>query len=102
MWGTAGQNDVSARQDTGGILYGEEAEANILHLSEPNRKSNERRSQMKGKMYGIGVLTMVISGASLADHITCGVDAFPLSAVFFGLGFVLVCMSYGKENNRRR
>ena len=32
MWGTAGQNDVSARQDTGGILYGEEAEANILHL----------------------------------------------------------------------
>ena len=57
---------------------------------------------MKGKMYGIGVLTMVVSGASLADHITYGVDAFPLSAVFFGLGFVLVCMSYGKEDNRRR
>ena len=43
---------------------------------------------------------MVLSGAALADHICYGVDAFPISAVIFGLGFVLVCMSYGKENNQ--
>jgi formate/nitrite transporter FocA (FNT family) len=51
---------------------------------------------MKG-LYGKGVILMVIGGASLADHITYGVDAFPLSAIVFGLGFILVCMSYGKE-----
>lgn len=51
---------------------------------------------MKG-LYGKGLIMMVIGGASLADHITYGVDAFPLSAVVFGIGFILVCMSYGKE-----
>lgn len=51
----------------------------------------------KGRLYGIGVIMMILGGASLADHITYGVDAFPVSAIVFGLGFVLVCMSYGKS-----
>lgn len=54
---------------------------------------------MRGKSdrkYGIGLLMMVVGGASLADHICYGVDAFPVSAVVFGLGFVLVCWSYLK------
>ena len=59
--------------------------------------NEERRSMSKGKMYGIGVCMVILGGASLADHVCYGVDAFPVSAVIFGLGFVLVCMSYGKE-----
>ena len=51
---------------------------------------------MKG-LYGKGLILMILGGASLADHICYGVDAFPISAVIFGLGFVLVCMSYGKD-----
>ena len=51
---------------------------------------------MKG-LYGKGLIMMIIGGAALADHICYGVDAFPISAVVFGLGFVLVCMSYGKD-----
>ena len=46
------------------------------------------------KRYIAGVITMLISGASLADHITEGVDAFPISAVFFGIGFALILWSY--------
>lgn len=48
-------------------------------------------------LYSKGLILMVLGGASLADHICYGVDAFPISAVIFGLGFVLVCMSYGKD-----
>jgi hypothetical protein len=57
---------------------------------------------MKGKLYGIGVLLVLFGGAGLAEHITSGRGSFPFTAVLFGLGFVLVLMSYGKENNHRR
>ena len=57
---------------------------------------------MKGKLYGIGVFLVLFGGAGLAEHITSGRGSFPITAVLFGLGFVLVCMSYGKENNHRR
>lgn len=57
---------------------------------------------MKGKLYGIGVLMVVFGGAGLAEHITSGRGSFPFTAVMFGLGFVLVCMSYGKEDNHGR
>ena len=43
-----------------------------------------------------GLVLTVLGGASLADHITYGVDAFPLSAVIFGIGFVLILYSYRK------
>lgn len=52
---------------------------------------------MRDKTYLWGLLLLVLGGASLADHITYGVDAFPISAVVFGLGFILVCMSYAKR-----
>ena len=43
-----------------------------------------------------GLVLLVLGGASLSDHITYGVDAFPLSAVVFGLGFALIIASYRK------
>ena len=49
------------------------------------------------KGYFIGLCMVILGGASLADHITDGVGSFPISAVVFGLGFVLILMSYGKE-----
>ena len=49
-----------------------------------------------GKLYGWGLLLLVIGGASLADHITDGVGSFPVSAAVFGLGFILICWSYIK------
>lgn len=52
---------------------------------------------MGDKKYFLGVCMVVLGGASLADHITDGIGSFPISAVVFGLGFVLVCMSYGKK-----
>ena len=55
---------------------------------------------MRDRLYGWGLFMMVFGGASLADHITFQVDAFPVSAVIFGLGFIFVCMSYGKKNRR--
>lgn len=57
---------------------------------------------MRDKQYFAGVCMVVLGGASLADHITDGVDAFPISAVILGLGFILVVMSYGKKNYHGR
>lgn len=50
-----------------------------------------------GKRYCWGIVLMILGGASLADHITYGVDAFPISAVVLGIGFYLICRSYGHE-----
>lgn len=50
------------------------------------------------KRYLWGITMVILGGASLADHITDGIGSFPISAVVFGLGFVLVCMSYGKKD----
>lgn len=51
---------------------------------------------MKG-LYSKGLIMVILGGASLADHVCHGVDAFPLSAVVFGIGFILIVMSYVKE-----
>lgn len=53
---------------------------------------------MKG-LYGKGVILMVFGGAGLAEHITSGRGSFPISAVVLGLGFILICMSYGKKED---
>ncbi len=53
---------------------------------------------MRDKQYFWGLVMFVLGGASLADHICHGVDAFPISAVIFGLGFILICRSYGKKD----
>lgn len=57
----------------------------------------ERSNEMRDRKYFAGVCMVVLGAASLADHITDGVGNFPISAVVLGLGFVLVCMSYGKK-----
>ena len=57
---------------------------------------------MRDKLYFAGVSMVILGGASLADHITDGIVSFPISAVVFGLGFVLVCMSYDKDKKHRR
>lgn len=57
---------------------------------------------MRDKLYFAGGSMVILGGASLADHITDGIGSFPISAVVFGLGFVLVCMSYGKDKKHRR
>lgn len=49
------------------------------------------------RLYCWGLVMTVLGGASLADHITSGVGSFPISAVVFGLGFILILMSYGKN-----
>ena len=46
------------------------------------------------KRYLWGLTMVVLGGASLADHITDGVGSMPISAVVFGIGFVLICWSY--------
>lgn len=55
---------------------------------------------MRDKYYTWGFIMTILGGASLADHITDGVGSFPISAVVFGLGFILVCMSYGQNKGR--
>ena len=52
------------------------------------------------RYYIWGLIMTVLGGASLADHITDGIGSFPISAVIFGLGFILIIMSYGKKNKR--
>lgn len=52
---------------------------------------------MKG-LYGKGLILLTFGGAGLAEHITSNRGSFPISAVVFGIGFILILMSYGKEN----
>ena len=60
----------------------------------------ERRERMKG-LYAKGVVLLVFGGAGLAEHITSGRGSFPICAVVLGLGFILICMSYGEKKDRR-
>ena len=53
------------------------------------------------KMYLRGLLMLLFGGAGMAEHITSGRGSYPISAVIFGIGFILIVMSYGKENRRR-
>lgn len=51
---------------------------------------------MKGenKLYGWGLLLTVFGGAGLSEVITSSRGSFPISAVIFGLGFILILWSY--------
>lgn len=53
---------------------------------------------MRDKYYIWGLVMTVIGGASLADFITDNQGSFPISAVIFGIGFILILMSYVKDN----
>ena len=52
---------------------------------------------MRGSMYVKGLTLLTFGGAGLAEHITSNRGSFPISAVVFGLGFILILLSYGKE-----
>ena len=54
---------------------------------------------MKG-LYVKGLILLTFGGAGLAEHITSGRGSFPISAVIFGLGFILICLSYVKKERR--
>lgn len=47
--------------------------------------------------YAKGLILFTFGGAGLAEHICSGRGSFPISAVVFGLGFILIVMSYGKN-----
>lgn len=49
------------------------------------------------RLFGWGLIMTILGGASLADHITDGVGSFPISAVVFGIGFILMLWSYRHE-----
>lgn len=49
------------------------------------------------KRYLWGLTLFLFGGAGLAEHITSGRGSFPISAVVFGLGFILILWSYGHE-----
>ena len=53
---------------------------------------------MKGSLYIKGLILFALGGAGLAEHVTSGRGSFPVCAVVFGLGFILMAMSYAKEN----
>ena len=46
------------------------------------------------KLYFKGLCLFCLGGAGLAEHITSGRGSFPVSAVVFGLGFILIVWSY--------
>ena len=56
---------------------------------------------MRDSLYVKGLLILLFGGAGLAEHITSGRGSFPISAILFGIGFILICASYGKKNNHR-
>lgn len=53
---------------------------------------------MRDKLYVKGLILFLFGGAGLAEHITSNRGSFPISAVIFGLGFILILMSYGKQH----
>ena len=48
-------------------------------------------------LYAKGLILFALGGAGLAEHITSGRGSFPVCAVVFGLGFILMMFGYGKE-----
>ena len=58
---------------------------------------NGRKEKRMRDLYGKGLVLLLFGGAGLAEHITSGRGSFPISAVVFGLGFILICMSYAKN-----
>ena len=52
---------------------------------------------IKDKTYAKGLLAVIFGAAGLAEHITSGRGAFPVSAVVLGIGFVVICWSYVRK-----
>jgi len=54
---------------------------------------------MKGstKRYLWGLTLLLFGGAGLAENITSGRGSFPIGAIIFGIGFVLIVWSYDHD-----
>ena len=50
---------------------------------------------MKG-LYGKGLILLTFGGAGIAEHICSGRGSYPISAVVFGIGLILIAWSYAK------
>lgn len=46
------------------------------------------------KKYSGGIGLLILGAAGMAEHVTSGSGSFPISAVVFGVGFLLICWSY--------
>ena len=46
------------------------------------------------KLYGVGVLLLVLGGAGLSEKITSGRGSDLISMIVFAIGFGLILMSY--------
>ena len=46
--------------------------------------------------YAWGLVLLIFGSAGMAEHITSSRGSFPVSAVVFGIGFVLIVWSYLK------
>ena len=50
---------------------------------------------MKG-LYGKGLILLTFGGAGIAEHVCSGRGSYPISAVVFGIGLILIAWSYAK------
>ena len=57
----------------------------------------ERRQRMRDKWYIRGFFMCLFGAAGMAEHIQQGRASYPIAAAIFGIGFILICFSYGKE-----
>ena len=52
---------------------------------------------MRDKWYIRGFFMCLFGAAGMAEHIQQGRATYPIAAAIFGIGFILICFSYGKE-----
>lgn len=50
--------------------------------------------RVRNKCYLWGLTLLLFGGAGMAEHITSNRGSYPISAVVFGIGFILICWSY--------
>ena len=50
----------------------------------------------KNREYAWGLVLLIFGAAGIAEHTTSGRGSFPVSAVVFGIGFILIIWSYLK------
>ena len=51
---------------------------------------------MKG-LYSKGLVLLTFGGAGMAENITSGRGSYLISAIVFGIGFILILASYEKD-----
>lgn len=51
---------------------------------------------MKG-LYSKGLILLTLGGAGMAENISSGRGSYLISAIIFGIGFILILASYEKD-----